>query len=122
MLAFQRAAYERLILSEPGLVSYWPLSPTRKETMLPSSAQIRQFLVGTIIPPIAGVAATWIVGTHVLALFPIGKSQVAYAVTQVITFGVVTGLTWLTSHHVLTGSYAPNTPAVPPIGGTYVSR
>lgn len=75
--------------------------------MLPSVDQLKQFLVGTIVPPIAGVLATWLVGTHVLDLFRISSSEVAYEITQILTFGVVTGIAWLTSHHILSGSYTP---------------
>ena len=78
---------------------------------MPTIAQIRTFIVGTIIPPIAGALATWIVSTHVLALFAISSGQVAYAITQIATFGVVTGLAWLTSHHILSASNAAKTPA-----------
>lgn len=83
--------------------------------MLPTAEQIKQFLVGTILPPIAGAAATWVVGTHVLALFAISHDQLAYEITQILTFGVVSGISWLTAHHILTGSYKPETPAVPPL-------
>ena len=76
---------------------------------MPTAAQIRTFIVGTIIPPIAGALATWIIGTHVLALFAISSSQIAYAITQIITFGVVTGLTWLTNHHILLATNEPKT-------------
>lgn len=82
---------------------------------MPTASEIKQFLVGTILPPIAGVAATWIVGTHVLALFAISHDQLAYEITQILTFGVTTGVAWLTSHHILTGSYKADTPAVPPL-------
>jgi len=74
---------------------------------MPTVAQIRQFIVGTIIPPIAGVVATWVVGTHVLDLFNISSSEVAYEITQIATFAVVTGLTWATNHKILTGAYLP---------------
>ena len=78
---------------------------------IPSVAQIKTFIVGTIIPPLAGALATWIVGTHVLAIFAISSSQIAYEVTQIATFGVVTGLTWLTNHHILLASSAATKPA-----------
>lgn len=74
---------------------------------MPSASQIKQFLLGTIVPPLVGVAATWIVGTHVLALFPISQSEIAYEITQIVTFGLTTGFAWLTSHHILKGSYKP---------------
>lgn len=84
---------------------------------MPTASQIKQFLVGTVLPPLAGALATWIVGTGVLAIFHVSTSEVAYEVTQIATFGVVTGIAWLTSHHILTGSYEPNTPPVAPIAG-----
>lgn len=78
--------------------------------MLPSLDQIKTFIVGTIVPPIAGALATWLVGTHVLNLFNISTSEVAYEVTQIATFGVVTGLTWLTNHHILLAANTAKTP------------
>jgi hypothetical protein len=77
--------------------------------LLPTVDQIKTFIVGTIIPPIAGALATWLIGTHVLAIFNISSSEIAYEVTQIGTFGVVTGLTWLTNHHILLASSAAKT-------------
>lgn len=68
---------------------------------------IRQFLVGVVIPPIAGALATWLTSTQVFAIFHITASAAAAEITQVLVFGVVTGLTWLTQHHVLSGHYTP---------------
>ncbi len=74
---------------------------------MPTASQLKQFILGTIVPPLAGALATWIVGTGVLAVFKVSSSEVAYEVTQIVTFGVVTAIAWLTSHHILTGSYTP---------------
>ena len=73
---------------------------------MPSASQIKQFLLGTVVPPIAGALATWIVGSGVLAVFKISSSDIAYEITQIATFGVISGLTWLTNHHILKGTYA----------------
>jgi hypothetical protein len=73
---------------------------------LPTATSLKQFLIGTILPPLVGIAATWIVGTHVLALFPISKSQVVYEITQIATFGISAGFTWLTAHHILSGKWS----------------
>ena len=56
---------------------------------MPTSETLRQFITGTIIPPIAGALATWLTGT------------------QVLVFGVVTGLAWLTQHNILKATYSP---------------
>lgn len=76
-----------------------------------SAETIKQFIVGTVIPPIAGILATWITSTQVLSIFHITQSAAAAEITQVLVFGVVTGLTWLTQHHVLAGHYTPGAKA-----------
>lgn len=72
---------------------------------MPTLAQLKQFLIGAVIPPVAGALATWIVGTHVLDLFQVSKGQVVYELTQVLTFAVVSVLAWLSAHHMLKGTY-----------------
>jgi choline-glycine betaine transporter len=50
---------------------------------MPTGEQIRQFLTGVILPPVAGVAATWIVANvHVLNLFNINEAAIAGELTQ----------------------------------------
>jgi hypothetical protein len=85
---------------------------------LPTPDQLRQFLVGTVVPPIAGALATWLTThVHVLALFHIGSDSVALAVSQSLVFSVVTATSFLAGHHILTGSYRADTPAIPPVAG-----
>lgn len=75
---------------------------------MPNSAQIKQFLVGVVIPPIAGAVATWlVVHVHFLALFHLPAGSVAQSVASVLVFAVSAGLAWLTGHHILRGSYTP---------------
>jgi len=74
---------------------------------MPTAEQLKQFLVGTIVPPIAGALATWLASTPVLAVFHITTNAAATEVTQVLVFAVVAGLSWLTAHHVLSGHYTP---------------
>jgi hypothetical protein len=82
---------------------------------LPTASQIKQFLVQVIVPPAAGALAVWLLGTHVLDVFHPTLGQVTYYVSQALTFAIVTGLTWLTNHHILTGSYKADTPPVAPL-------
>lgn len=70
-----------------------------------SAESIKQFLTGVVIPPIAGALATWLTSTQVFSIFHITASAAAAEITSVLVFGVVTGLTWLTQHHVLSGHY-----------------
>lgn len=74
---------------------------------MPTAEQIRQFLVGTVVPPIAGAVATWLVGTQVFSVFHITANAAAAEITQVLVFAVVTGIGYLTSHHILSGHWAP---------------
>jgi hypothetical protein len=69
--------------------------------------QIKQFLIGSVVPVIAGSLATWVTGTKVLAIFGITKEAAAAAIVQVLVFGITAGLTFLVSHHILLGHYAP---------------
>jgi hypothetical protein len=75
---------------------------------MPTAEQIRQFLVGTILPPLAGVVTTWIVANvHVLNLFHITEASIAGELTQLGTFAVSAAIAWLTTHHILKGHYTP---------------
>ena len=74
---------------------------------MPTAEQLRQFIVGTVIPPIAGALATWLASTQVFSVFHITANAAAAEITQVLVFGVVTGLTWLTGHHILAATYGP---------------
>lgn len=75
---------------------------------MPSAEQIRQFLVGVVLPPIAGVIATWIVSTvHILNLFGVTSASLAGELVNLGTFGIVTLIGFLTSHHILSGHYTP---------------
>lgn len=68
---------------------------------------IKQFLVGTVLPPVAGALATWLASTPVLAVFHITANAAAAEITQLAVFGVTAGLSWLTAHHILLGHYSP---------------
>lgn len=75
---------------------------------MPTTEQIRQFLAGSVLPVVAGAAATWlVVHIHLLALFHVSANSVAGALTQLGVYAISAGLTWLTSHHILTGAYSP---------------
>jgi hypothetical protein len=77
---------------------------------MPTVAQLRTFIVGTIIPPIAGALGTWLASTQVFGVFHITANAAVAEITQIAVFGVVTGLTWLTNHHILKASSAGKTP------------
>ena len=78
---------------------------------MPTSETLRQFITGTIIPPIAGALATWLTGTQVFSIFHVTASAATTEITQVLVFGVVTGLAWLTQHNVLKSAYSPTAKA-----------
>lgn len=74
---------------------------------MPSAETIKQFFATVVIPPLAGALSTWIfTSVHFLSIFHISANQTAKAVTELAVFGVTAGLAWLTSHHVLKGTYA----------------
>jgi hypothetical protein len=72
---------------------------------MPSTSQIKQYLVLYIVPGISATLATWLVGAHVLDIFHFSNSQVVYGVTQVLVWGITMGVGFLTSHHILKGTY-----------------
>lgn len=75
--------------------------------MLPSGEQIKQFLLGVVLPPVVGFVATYLT-VHVPLLstfFHVSAGQIGAELTTVVTFGVTTLIAWLTQHHVLSGHY-----------------
>lgn len=74
---------------------------------MPTAESLKQFLTGTVIPPLAGALATWLTSTQVFSVFHITASAAATEITSVLVFGVVTGLTWLTQHNILKANYTP---------------
>jgi hypothetical protein len=74
---------------------------------MPNAEAIKQFIVGTVIPPIAGALATWLASTQVFAVFHITANAAAAEITQALVFGVVTGIAYLVNHHILAGHYSP---------------
>lgn len=75
---------------------------------MPTAESIKQFLVNVVLPPVAGIAAAWVVGTvHVLNLFGITEGQAAGEITQFGTWGIVTLIAFLHTHNVLLGRYTP---------------
>ena len=68
---------------------------------------IKQFLISTVIPPIAGALATWLASTQVFAIFHLTQSVAAAEITEGLVFLVVTGIAWLATHHILLGHYTP---------------
>lgn len=84
---------------------------------MPSVEQIRQFLVGQVLPLVVGIATTWLtIHVHLLATFHIGAGTVASDLTQLGVWGVSAGLTWLGIHHILSGNYSPEAKAWLPVG------
>lgn len=74
---------------------------------MPTTEQLKQFIVGTILPPLVGFLATWLASTPVLAVFHITRDAAAAEITQLAVFGVSALFTWLTAHHILKGHYTP---------------
>lgn len=79
---------------------------------MPSLEQIKQYLISTVIPPVAGILATWLtVHVHFLATFHITSTSVAGALTQLGIWGVTTLTVWLSTHNILKGLYTPEAKA-----------
>lgn len=75
---------------------------------MPTSEQLRQFLVLTIVPVVAGAVANWLViHVHLLASFHITATAVGSTLSQLGVFGITAVIAFLTSHHILSGHYAP---------------
>ena len=74
---------------------------------MPNDAQLKQFIVGTLLPPIVGALVSLIASTEVLNVFNISHDQLAAWVSAVAVFGVVTVIGWLKVHHILAGHYTP---------------
>lgn len=74
---------------------------------MPTAEQLKQFLIGTVLPPLVGFLATWLASTPVLAVFHITANAAAAEITQLAVFGLSAGFTWLTGHHILKGHYTP---------------
>lgn len=68
---------------------------------------IKQFLVGTVIPAIAGAGAAWLASKGVLNVFGISSATATTDLDELGVFVIVTGSGWLTSHHILLGKYSP---------------
>jgi hypothetical protein len=72
---------------------------------------IKQYLVGTVIPPIVGGITTWLAGTKVLVIFGTTTNAASGAITKVLVFLAAAGLAWLAQHHILSGHYSPSAKA-----------
>jgi hypothetical protein len=74
-----------------------------------SAEQLKHFLLGVVLPPAVAAGATWLVVNVPLlsTFFHISSTSVAGVLAQVGTFLVVTVVTWLTQHHVLSAHYTP---------------
>lgn len=68
---------------------------------------VKQFIVGTIIPAVAGAAAAYLASKGVLNIFDISKATATTDIDELGVFVVVAGSGWLTSHHLLLGHYSP---------------
>lgn len=76
--------------------------------MLPSLEQVKQYIVLSVLPVLSASAATYlVVHLHFLAAFHISQTSVAGELTQLGTWGITAGLTWLASHNILKGVYTP---------------
>lgn len=70
--------------------------------MLPSLTQVKQYISLVVIPPLAGIAADWlIVHVHFLGLFHITAASLAGELTQLGVWGVTTLIAFLASHNIL---------------------
>lgn len=76
---------------------------------MPTAEQIKTFLLGTVLPPVVGAVTTLLFNKLGLlaTFFHLGEATVGAEIAQLATWGVTTGLAWLTTHHVLRGTYTP---------------
>ena len=79
---------------------------------------IKGFVLTRIMPPLIGIAVTWIIGTHVLDLFGFTHDELAQGLSELGTWGVTTAISFLGAHHALKGNYVPG--KVPTIDGPLV--
>jgi hypothetical protein len=75
--------------------------------MIPSTEVLKGFILTRVLPPLIGIATTWIVGTHVLALFNFSNNEIANELTELATFAVSYVISFLGAHHALKGTYVP---------------
>jgi hypothetical protein len=75
---------------------------------MPTAEQLKQFIVGVVLPPLAGALSTWLyTSVHLLSIFHITQGQVAKTITELGVFGITSLLGFLVSHHILSGHYTP---------------
>lgn len=73
---------------------------------MPTLEQLKLFFLGTILPPLVGVVAAWLIANvHVLNLFHITESSVVGELTLLGTWGLSALFAYLTSHHILSGHW-----------------
>ena len=74
---------------------------------MPTGEQLRQFLVGVVVPVGVASLTTWLFATvHIFNLFGITEGQVSGEIDQVAIWLVTLGIAWLTQHHILAGHYS----------------
>lgn len=80
---------------------------------MPTSEQISQFIVGTILPPLIATFSAWIIVKVPLlsGLFKLSANQIGAELTQLGVFAVTAAISWLTAHHILLGHYTPSNKA-----------
>ena len=76
-----------------------------------STESIKQFLIGVVVPAVAGAGAAWLASKGVLNVFDISKGTATTDIDELGVFIVVTGAGWLTAHHLLSGHYSPTAKA-----------
>lgn len=74
---------------------------------MPSAEQLKQFLVGTVVPVVTGGGVTWLAGAEVLAVLHLTAGSAAAGISGVLVFGIGAGIAWLVQHNILKGLYTP---------------
>jgi hypothetical protein len=72
-----------------------------------STESIKQFLIGVLVPAVAGAGAAWLASKGVLNVFDISKATATTDIDELGVFVVVATSGWLTAHHLLSGHYLP---------------
>jgi hypothetical protein len=79
------------------------------KSKLPTASAVLKFATVVVIPPAAGFVATFLfVRLKVLGTLGISHSQLVTYITGGAILLVTSGITFLTQHNILKGTYAPN--------------
>jgi hypothetical protein len=80
----------------------------------PTPEQWRQYIVSAIVPILAGAIVSWLSSDRVINVFHLNEKAVESIVSELLVFAITAGITWLSTHHILSGKYESK-PTLPPM-------